>query len=186
MAAPSTSLTSRLADSLRTPNGKIAAVALVSGVFTAGSILVAQTLRRKTRRRRLKSAIQETLEEETDDEDELVDFTRPVGSRRSSMAGVSQKAARQATENARAGGKGKKKTSEVIIREALARNYVFLGEDKMDQVRKKFVVVVGLGGVGSAAAVMLVRSGIRKIRIIDFDQVSLSSLNVRAGSLSCP
>ncbi|BGP09340.1 hypothetical protein JCM10049v2_005206 [Rhodotorula toruloides] len=177
MAAPSTSLTSRLADSLRTPNGKIAAVALVSGVFTAGSILVAQTLRRKTRRRRLKSAIQETLEEETDDEDELVDFTRPVGSRRSSMAGVSQKAARQATENARAGGKGKKKTSEVIIREALARNYVFLGEDKMDQVRKKFVVVVGLGGVGSAAAVMLVRSGIRKIRIIDFDQVSLSSLN---------
>lgn len=47
----------------------------------------------------------------------------------------------------------------------------------MNAVRDKFVVVVGLGGVGSAAAVMLVRSGIRKIRLIDFDQVSLSSLN---------
>ena len=37
-----------------------------------------------------------------------------------------------------------------------------------------------VGGVGSHAANMLVRSGIQKIRIIDFDQVSLSSLNRHA------
>lgn len=43
-----------------------------------------------------------------------------------------------------------------------------------------FVVVVGLGGVGSHAANMLVRSGISKIRLIDFDQVTLSSLNRHA------
>lgn len=83
-----------------------------------------------------------------------------------------------AAKRAAAGGRKGKQTSEVIIREALARNYAFFGEDKMAQIRDKFVVVVGVGGVGSAAAVMLVRSGIRKIRIIDFDQVSLSSLNV--------
>lgn len=45
---------------------------------------------------------------------------------------------------------------------------------------EKFVIVVGLGGVGSHTANMLVRSGIRKIRLIDFDQVTLSSLNRHA------
>lgn len=76
----------------------------------------------------------------------------------------------------------KRKMSEVIIREALARNYVFFPDGGMDKIRESFVIVVGLGGVGSAAATMLVRSGVGKIRLIDFDQVSLSSLNVSA----CP
>lgn len=31
---------------------------------------------------------------------------------------------------------------------------------------------------------MLVRSGIGKVRLIDFDQVTLSSLNVRAGAFA--
>ena len=39
------------------------------------------------------------------------------------------------------------------------------------------MVVVGLGGVGSHAANMLARSGVQRIRLIDFDQVTLSSLN---------
>ena len=42
------------------------------------------------------------------------------------------------------------------------------------------MIVVGLGGVGSHAANMLVRSGVTKIRLIDFDQVTLSSLNRHA------
>ncbi|KAJ3023501.1 UNVERIFIED_CONTAM: hypothetical protein HDU68_008570 [Siphonaria sp. JEL0065] len=69
---------------------------------------------------------------------------------------------------------------EELIREQLSRNYSFLGEDGMKSVRGAFVIVVGLGGVGSHAAHMLVRSGVQKIRIIDFDQVSLSSLNRHA------
>ncbi len=40
--------------------------------------------------------------------------------------------------------------------------------------------VVGLGGVGSHAAHMLCRSGVGKLRLIDFDQVTLSSLNRHA------
>lgn len=40
--------------------------------------------------------------------------------------------------------------------------------------------MVGLGGVGSHCAHMLVRSGIGRIRLIDFDQVTLSSLNRHA------
>lgn len=74
----------------------------------------------------------------------------------------------------------KKPHSEELIREQLARNYAFLTEEGMTQVRNQRIVVVGAGGVGSWVATMLVRSGVSKIRIIDFDQVSLSSLNRHA------
>ncbi|CAA7266262.1 unnamed protein product [Cyclocybe aegerita] len=69
---------------------------------------------------------------------------------------------------------------EVLIREQLARNYAFFGEEGMRKIRSGRVVVVGCGGVGSWAAVMLVRSGISKIRLVDFDYVTLSSLNRHA------
>ncbi|KAL3903325.1 MAG: hypothetical protein SGPRY_011724, partial [Prymnesium sp.] len=42
------------------------------------------------------------------------------------------------------------------------------------------VVVVGLGGVGSHAAQLLLRGGARRLRLVDFDQVTLSSLNRHA------
>lgn len=70
--------------------------------------------------------------------------------------------------------------SEELIREQLSRNYAFLGEDGMARIRDSFVVVVGLGGVGSWSSSMLVRSGVSRIRLIDFDQVTLSSLNRHA------
>jgi len=47
---------------------------------------------------------------------------------------------------------------EELIREQLARNYAFFGEQGMANIRNANVVVVGCGGVGSWAAVMLVRS----------------------------
>ncbi|KAI0752645.1 ubiquitin-protein ligase molybdopterin-converting factor [Daedaleopsis nitida] len=70
--------------------------------------------------------------------------------------------------------------NEELVREQLARNYAFFGEDGMAQIRKSTVVVVGCGGVGSWAAVMLARSGVAKLRLVDFDQVTLSSLNRHA------
>lgn len=69
---------------------------------------------------------------------------------------------------------------ESLIREQLSRNYSFLGEEAMSKVRGAFVIVVGAGGVGSWCALMLLRSGVGKLRLIDFDQVSLSSLNRHA------
>ncbi|CAO3645369.1 unnamed protein product [Cunninghamella echinulata] len=48
------------------------------------------------------------------------------------------------------------------------------------QQQQSFVVIVGAGGVGSWAALMLLRAGIKKIQFIDFDQVTLSSLNGHA------
>lgn len=69
---------------------------------------------------------------------------------------------------------------ESLIREQLSRNYSFLGEEGMTAIRNAFVIVVGAGGVGSWASLMLLRSGVSKLRLIDFDQVSLSSLNRHA------
>ncbi len=47
---------------------------------------------------------------------------------------------------------------EDLIREQLARNYAFYGEDGMARIRSSYVVIVGAGGVGSWVAVMLARS----------------------------
>lgn len=64
-----------------------------------------------------------------------------------------------------------------LYREQLARNYAFLGEEGMERLKEQYFIVVGAGGVGSWVVTMLVRSGAQRVKIIDFDQVSLSSLN---------
>ena len=67
-----------------------------------------------------------------------------------------------------------------LITEQLTRTATFLGQDKFTLLRDAFVVVVGIGGVGSHCTSALARSGVSKIRLIDFDQVTLSSLNRHA------
>ncbi|KAF2015488.1 hypothetical protein BU24DRAFT_421794 [Aaosphaeria arxii CBS 175.79] len=67
-----------------------------------------------------------------------------------------------------------------LILEQLARNRVFLTDEGLESLRSSFVVVVGCGGVGSHAIAALARSGVSKLRLIDFDQVTLSSLNRHA------
>ncbi|RMD40776.1 hypothetical protein DV735_g4378, partial [Chaetothyriales sp. CBS 134920] len=69
---------------------------------------------------------------------------------------------------------------EELVLEQLARNRVFLGDAGLAKVRDSFVIVVGLGGVGSHCVAALARSGVGRIRVVDFDQVTLSSLNRHA------
>jgi len=71
-------------------------------------------------------------------------------------------------------------TSPDLILEQLARNRVFLTDDGLQKLRSAFIIVVGCGGVGSHCVAALARSGVAKIRLIDFDQVTLSSLNRHA------
>ncbi|KAL6931825.1 tRNA threonylcarbamoyladenosine dehydratase [Hanseniaspora guilliermondii] len=73
--------------------------------------------------------------------------------------------------------KKSKTYDEDLFREQLARNYAFLGEEGMQKIKNTSVIVCGVGGVGSSVVTYLIRSGIHKLKIIDFDQVSLSSLN---------
>ncbi|KIW00677.1 uncharacterized protein PV09_07861 [Verruconis gallopava] len=67
-----------------------------------------------------------------------------------------------------------------LILEQLARNRVFLKDEGLAKLRSAFIIVVGCGGVGSHAIAALCRSGVSRIRLIDFDQVTLSSLNRHA------
>ena len=67
-----------------------------------------------------------------------------------------------------------------LINEQLTRTASFLGYDRFALLRNSFVIVVGLGGVGSHCTSALARSGVAQIRLIDFDQVTLSSLNRHA------
>jgi len=52
-----------------------------------------------------------------------------------------------------------------------------IGNDNLDKIKKTTVLVVGLGGVGGYACEALIRSGVGKIIIIDYDKIDLSNLN---------
>ena len=67
-----------------------------------------------------------------------------------------------------------------IRNEMLSRNALYFGDDGMDKITNASVLVIGLGGVGSHTAHMLARAGVQYLRLVDFDQVTLSSLNRHA------
>ena len=52
-----------------------------------------------------------------------------------------------------------------------------IGKDNLTLIKNKSVLIVGLGGVGGSAILSLVRSGIGKVIIIDFDNVDISNIN---------
>lgn len=59
----------------------------------------------------------------------------------------------------------------------LARIRLLLGEEKLGRLRDSFVVVVGLGAVGSYAVEGLARAGVGRLRLADFDVVQASNIN---------
>ena len=67
-----------------------------------------------------------------------------------------------------------------LLLEQLSRTAAYFGEGGQAAIARARVVVVGVGGVGSHAAHMLARAGVGRLRLVDFDLVSLSSLNRHA------
>jgi len=63
---------------------------------------------------------------------------------------------------------------ERFSRQIILKNIGILGQKK---ILKSKVLIVGVGGLGSSAAEFLVRSGIGKLGIVDYDKVSLSNLH---------
>ena len=59
----------------------------------------------------------------------------------------------------------------------LERTELLLGSEKLELLRQKHVLVVGLGGVGAYAAEMIARAGIGRMTIVDGDTVSNSNIN---------
>ena len=57
------------------------------------------------------------------------------------------------------------------------RTLMAMGADKYEKIVNNHVVLIGVGGVGGAVLECLVRFGIKKITIIDFDTVDETNLN---------
>lgn len=57
------------------------------------------------------------------------------------------------------------------------RAELLLGDEAMARIAQKRVVVFGVGGVGSWCAESLVRTGIRRLTIVDSDSVSVTNIN---------
>ena len=57
------------------------------------------------------------------------------------------------------------------------RSELLLGDEAMERIARKRVIIFGVGGVGSWCAESLVRSGIRRLTIVDSDRVSITNVN---------
>ncbi|MBP5731615.1 MAG: tRNA threonylcarbamoyladenosine dehydratase [Bacteroidaceae bacterium] len=57
------------------------------------------------------------------------------------------------------------------------RSELLLGNDRMEQIAQKRVIIFGVGGVGSWCAESLIRSGIRQLTIVDSDRVCITNIN---------
>ena len=57
------------------------------------------------------------------------------------------------------------------------RSELLLGSEAMERIAQKRVIIFGVGGVGSWCAESLVRSGIRRLTIVDSDRVCVTNVN---------
>ncbi|KAL2212748.1 putative ThiF domain protein [Sarocladium strictum] len=148
---------------------QLAATAVVSGVSVAILLLGYQALAREERVHDLKASVPAL--DEPHEVKKLNSFGASSGTPEDKEDARNQALARRAQAG---------DLDDELILEQLARNRVFLTPEGLEKLRSSFIVVVGCGGVGSHAAAALARSGASKIRLIDFDQVTLSSLNRHA------
>ncbi len=56
--------------------------------------------------------------------------------------------------------------------------------DKIDLIKNKNILIIGLGGVGGYALESIVRSGIENITIVDYDKIDITNLNRQILSLN--
>ena len=57
------------------------------------------------------------------------------------------------------------------------RSELLLGNEVMERIAQKRVIIFGVGGVGSWCAESLVRSGISRLTIVDSDRVCITNIN---------
>lgn len=59
----------------------------------------------------------------------------------------------------------------------MGRTELLLGNETVERIMLKHVLIVGLGGVGGICAEMIARAGIGRITIVDNDSIDLSNCN---------
>ena len=57
------------------------------------------------------------------------------------------------------------------------RSELLLGDEAMERIAQKRVIIFGVGGVGSWCAESLIRSGIKHLTIVDSDRVCITNIN---------
>ena len=63
------------------------------------------------------------------------------------------------------------------MEQIFSRFAMLVGEEGIEKLKKSSVIVFGVGGVGSYVVESLARSGIGKITMVDFDEISESNIN---------
>ncbi|WP_026893953.1 tRNA threonylcarbamoyladenosine dehydratase [Clostridiisalibacter paucivorans] len=58
-----------------------------------------------------------------------------------------------------------------------SRTEMLIGKEGLERLEKAYIAVFGIGGVGSFVVEALARTGIGRIAIIDFDDISISNIN---------
>lgn len=166
---------------------QLAATAVVSGAVAVGVLLGVQHNVQASRLRRLKRSVANDVAVEEAAKvvgGETAASTKLVQSNGGDHADSSEVIETEDPEELRALALARRAQAgdyaEEVILEQLTRNQAFLTPAGLQKVRDAVVVVVGCGGVGSHCAAALARSGVARIRLVDFDQVSLSSLNRHA------
>ncbi|OXV08347.1 hypothetical protein Egran_03890 [Elaphomyces granulatus] len=163
-------MTSWLQRQASSHNVQLAATAVLSGAAAAGAIYGYQAMKRKAAVEELKASIPDISEQHQ--AAQLTEYGTasllPIMSKEDERSAALAQRVQQGDYD------------EDLILEQLARNRVFLNDKGLAELRSSFIIVVGCGGVGSHATAALARSGVSRIRLIDFDQVTLSSLNRHA------
>lgn len=139
---------------LQSHRTQLALVAVTSSLATVGAISSYNTYTRRQRRRQLQDDIRHALaREDSFSPSDLPDPSQIQTPVNASTSNLLQERVEPIKERILRG-----EQPEELFREQLARCYALFKEEGMERVRKAKVVVVGCGGVGSWAAVMLVRS----------------------------
>ncbi|KAF1812582.1 hypothetical protein P152DRAFT_435843 [Eremomyces bilateralis CBS 781.70] len=163
-------MSSWISHSVSSHKAQLITTAVVSGAFFSCAILTFQSIRRRQRVEDLKASIPSISDEH------LATKLTEFGAASEVFAPSKEdEHSRALAIRAQQGD-----YDDELILEQLARNRVFLNDEGLSALRSSFIVVIGLGGVGSHACAALARSGVSNIRLIDFDQVTLSSLNRHA------
>ncbi|KAL2757699.1 hypothetical protein ACRALDRAFT_1061009 [Sodiomyces alcalophilus JCM 7366] len=162
-------MSSFLSKAASDPRVQLATTAIISGATVACLIFGYQSLAREERLDELKRSIPPPSDA-TSTLDKITETSGTV-----SPADKEDARNEALARRAQAGD-----FDDELILEQLARNRVFLTDEGLAKLRKSFIIVVGCGGVGSHCAAAFARSGVSRMRLIDFDQVTLSSLNRHA------
>ncbi|OLY85445.1 tRNA threonylcarbamoyladenosine dehydratase [Smittium mucronatum] len=147
-------------------NAQFALVAATASALTLSTVFTIQKIRRNERVKEIKK----TVSPPEFDIKDFKQFGKKTSTKESIVVNKETRISLSPSENA-------------LFAEQLSRNSSFFGQENLEKIKSSFVIVVGAGGVGSWAALMLIRSGVQRIRLVDFDQVTLSSLNRHAVAL---